>query len=319
MVKKCGFTEEATFGTSPLAAPAADTVYYWGVMNYGWQMPWHEEPTETTHNLGEMYPAGVVRGENKLEFSLKYDPVHALQWYYGGLNSITDGGGGVYTFTRSNTVDLKSRTGYFEHDDTIIEAQGLKVVDLDMFLELGEALYFEEKLRGTSAKVGTKITTETNPIWPSSLNQTSEIGQQYIAGLTHNSQNQYAQRLHVGLHNFIKRGSSMMSGGAINYNPLSLRRDLMAVVVDFNCPFIDSATSFDTYFRTEVRDKPFYLDLTWNTSYYWHITIPKVRFTKSIITVPAADAEGEDTVYVISGVGFDTGMSVVVKDGHAYA
>jgi hypothetical protein len=325
MSKKTGFIQEVTYGTSPLATPASDTVTYWGKMNYGWEHPWQEEPNVAIHQSDKIMATELVRGENKLEIDLKYNPVHAYPFIYAGFNTITSGGAGIYILEPSHTVALRSRTGYFEHDADIVEAQGLITQDLNMTVEMGKPTIFEEKMVGTSCKNGTIITTATNPIWPASIASTDIVGWQNVALCQLDDVDLSPTRVFIGIHNVLQGQSGMMKSAAINYNNLSRKRSIMAITFAASGSFNGTANDFWALYKAATRDKKFELNFSWSgTTYYWQITLYNCRFNKPKVTIPAPDDEGLDTQYTMSGscwLDLDSPTElpkVVVKDGATY-
>jgi hypothetical protein len=326
MTKKCAFIEESTYGTSAYTA-VGNTLINWGKMDFGWQHPWHEEPQTPIFTAAQVVATELVRGQNKLEMNMKYCPVHAWQWKYAGLNTITDGGSGLYTFTPSNTVALKSRTGYFEHDSDIVAALGLVTQDLDFYLEQGQPAIIEEKLVGTQCSdVSSSPGVATATSWPASINSTDVVGWQRINDLEYNDVDLGPTKVHIGLHNFLQKHSGMMKSEAVNYNILSCKRYAMAIVVDFDSAFNGTANDFWAKFKatfTPGSTNDFELKLLWNTSYYWDFDIHNVRFTAAKVDVPAPQEEGADTRYHITGVAYYDGtnapFTLAVKDGATYS
>jgi hypothetical protein len=326
MTKKTGWIEEVTFGTSPLAAPATDHVFHWGKMDHGWQHPWHEKPQTLIWNAANVIAAESVRGTNKLEVKMKHVPVHAWPWLYGGFNTITSGGAGIYVLEPSNTVALRSRTGYFEHDSDIVEAQGLVTKDLNFYLELDKPSVMEEDMVGTSCKTGTILTHDPTPNWPASIASTDTVGWAKITTLEGNDVALQASKIHISIHNFIQYHKGMMNaaGTGANYDILSARRYAMGIVVNMTCPFKGLANDWWALYKAATEDKKFELSLTWGTN-YWQFVFYNMRYESCKVDIPRPEDEGSDSIYNISGATWWDAASptnlpkITVKDGSVYA
>jgi hypothetical protein len=323
--------QETTYGTSEYTA-VGNTVLKWGKMDFGWEHPWHEEPITQIFSAGDVRATDIIRGQNKLEVSMKYCAVHPWAFKYAGLNNIA---GNV--FTPSSAVALKSRTGIFEHDSDIVAAKGLVTQDLDFYLEQGQPAIIEEKMVGTSCTDASAIGAPTAMTWPASIGSTDVIGWQRLTAVTggtpaleFNDVAMHPTNVHIGLHNFLQKHSGMTTAaGVANYDLLSCKRYAMGILVDFDVAFDGTAYDFWSKFKTTFTPgatNDFELTLVWRpvaTTYSWDFDIHNVRFTAAKVKVPSPNDEGVDTRYHITGISYYDGtnapITLTVSDGATYS
>jgi hypothetical protein len=326
MATKTGWIQESTYGTSPLSTPATDKVYRWGFMNSEYKRPWHKRPFTAVHDTNNGMPTALVPGQYELEGSMRFCPVHAWEFVYAGWHTITSGGAGVYILEPAITTALRSRTAYDEYGSDIIEAQGLMTVDLDTTFEIGEPTIQEVKLKGSSAKTGTIITTSGNPFWPASLAITEPWGWQHITDIELQDNNVQVQRFHIGIHNTLqpKRGMMNSTGTAANYSMLGYVHSAQTLMVDCVCTFDDDANGFWEVFKAATADRKFEAEFT-SGSYYWKFLIYNINWSEASVTMLAPGDDKSAPQYSVTGsaridLGNPTNLPrLTVKDGSAYS
>lgn len=315
MAQKNGWKIETVYGTTPLTG-AADTVYSWGLDDFGFEFPYEVFDLTPIQHHGVLAAKDLVQGMKKVDYTHKTICCHAKPWAFAlGKTS-----GGSFYLGNDN---WSSFTHYFEIGDEAIQANGCYIADLDYYAMIGGPSWFDMRIKGQKTASATKITTAASPAMPAGLATSLAKGWQNIVNSGTIEYNDVDLRscttkVHVGVHNVLAPEEAFSSE-----NVLGFERKACAIVVDFDVNFKGTANDFYAKFKaafTPGATNDFEHQLTWG-AYNHYLQVHNLQFNAFKLEVPPQKA-AQIPNYHIAGIAFWDGTNEIIKvtptDGVTY-